>query len=140
MTTDEYVDQEGRYCPVCGSENCTAGDRETDCGYSIQEVHCDDCGVDWEDIYALVGYNLDKKEHLNKIAAEAVQALKDILGAADNNEIYTAKELDTVFGPVCSRLENRLEKIKEMEVRDVHKRKSNTIPAGAGWGTPTSAA
>jgi hypothetical protein len=48
-----YLDLNGICCPYCGSQNIEGGyfDNEGKC----QQVECHECGMDWYDIYELVG-------------------------------------------------------------------------------------
>jgi transposase-like protein len=51
----EYVKSGGNYCPFCGSEDITGGDRNTDGGVHSQEIYCQGCKKDWQDVYSLTG-------------------------------------------------------------------------------------
>lgn len=51
----DYIERGGTRCPSCKSENITGTSRcEVDCGICTQNVHCDDCGLTWDDVYKLV--------------------------------------------------------------------------------------
>ena len=56
MTLEEYGKTGGLKCPFCKSENITGGAWSADFGAAWQEVHCEACGKDWNDLYALTGY------------------------------------------------------------------------------------
>ena len=50
----KYIKSGGVRCPYCGSDNISGGHMEVDCTGAWQDVHCDDCGKDWQDIYKMV--------------------------------------------------------------------------------------
>jgi len=57
MSSDDYVMRGGVCCPDCESEEITTGRMKTDVGVAWQVCLCDDCGMEWEDKYNLVGYD-----------------------------------------------------------------------------------
>lgn len=61
MTNDEYLTKGGNNCPKCNSENLSGDDFSTDSGYALQDVSCDDCGVEWKEFYHLAGYDSLKR-------------------------------------------------------------------------------
>jgi len=52
-----YLSNSGR-CPVCGSGNIEGSHMEADCDSAWQNVTCQDCEANWDDIYRLVGVEL----------------------------------------------------------------------------------
>ena len=57
MTETEYVKSEGTKCPACHGANITGFSVNTGGGGASQEMSCDDCDAEWNDVYTLVGYN-----------------------------------------------------------------------------------
>lgn len=62
MVTDvnRFVENDGAYCPYCGSSNITYV-RSDDYDDTRQLILCEDCASTWYEIYKLVGYELDGK-------------------------------------------------------------------------------
>jgi len=59
LSEQEYVSSRGVRCPFCGAEDIEGDSRvEVDAGVATQEVHCNACGEDWEDVYQLIGTNI----------------------------------------------------------------------------------
>jgi len=59
LTEQEYVQELGQVCPVCqASDIRTAGQANFDADYAWQLVKCEDCNLEWDDVYQLVGYSL----------------------------------------------------------------------------------
>lgn len=57
-TKEEYINAKGNHCPHCGSKSISAGSLQADGGEAWQEVTCDTCGEQWNDIYKLT--NIEK--------------------------------------------------------------------------------
>ena len=57
MTSDEYRDRSGSFCPNCRSTDLNGGSLQADSNYAWQPVSCMDCGADWVDEYILSGYD-----------------------------------------------------------------------------------
>jgi len=56
LTSREYEEKRGCYCPVCGSEDMEGERVESHDGGASQEVTCNSCGSSWTDLYSLSGY------------------------------------------------------------------------------------
>ena len=56
LTSKKYAENSGRYCPLCGSENLTGYDKNSDSSIIWQDMECDNCGAAWSDVYKLSGY------------------------------------------------------------------------------------
>lgn len=57
-TTDaEHARTLGNFCPKCGSADIEAGRLQADEGNAWSEVTCNGCGLEYQDTYALVGFN-----------------------------------------------------------------------------------
>lgn len=57
LNSGEYVKRSGAHCPNCESANIEAdGDINSDGDWMSSQIHCNDCGADWEDVYTLSGY------------------------------------------------------------------------------------
>ena len=56
MTDLEYVQAGGVCCPICEGNDVSAGDREADADYIVQDVECENCGGSWKETYRLTGY------------------------------------------------------------------------------------
>ena len=41
------------HCPYCGSTDIQSGDRNSDDNWISQDVSCNDCELEWEEIYTL---------------------------------------------------------------------------------------
>ena len=61
INTRGYVEKKGVRCPDdnCGSVNIEGGPVEIDASVAIQECVCSDCGLQWSDVYRLVGCECD---------------------------------------------------------------------------------
>ena len=49
-----YLTHKGAYCPYCDTSDIQGGPVEIDSGYCWQEVACNQCGREWQDVYQLV--------------------------------------------------------------------------------------
>lgn len=56
MTDTEYLQAGGNKCPFCESDQVEGSEINIDTKSAWQEVRCNDCGGDWNDLYQLVGY------------------------------------------------------------------------------------
>lgn len=57
----EYVERGGPYCPFCGSDKVqTTSQVDVDAGTAAQDVECEKCGREWQDLYDLVGISIPK--------------------------------------------------------------------------------
>lgn len=56
MTNRGYVRVKGQKCPFCRSTDLTGDSFNADGGQATQEMYCNDCGNEWEDVYRLIGY------------------------------------------------------------------------------------
>jgi hypothetical protein len=52
---NEYINHGGNKCPFCGAWNITAGDSTFEAAEAWQDVHCEECGKDWVDVFKMVG-------------------------------------------------------------------------------------
>jgi hypothetical protein len=57
LTDKEYVGKGGLICPYCGSDQITGDEINVDAGHATQEVSCEDCKKEWQDVYRLTGYS-----------------------------------------------------------------------------------
>ena len=48
-----YIGSGGVRCPHCKSENITGSHIEVDSTSAWQDISCDDCEMEWRDIYTL---------------------------------------------------------------------------------------
>ena len=51
---NEYIKNKGIKCPICGSKHLEGGHIEVDAGGAWQEIGCNACNAEWNDIYKLV--------------------------------------------------------------------------------------
>ena len=52
----KYLESAGGICPYCTSTDITApGQTEMDGMHAWQNVICESCGSEWQDVYKLVG-------------------------------------------------------------------------------------
>ena len=64
LTSKKYLENCGNICPVCRSQNISAGNHEPSSNEVWFEVTCKNCGATWQDVYELVCYdNLKKGTH-----------------------------------------------------------------------------
>lgn len=56
LTSDEYVEEHGRGCPNCRSGNVLGGAFEVEDERCWQNITCQSCGFEWNDLYRLAGY------------------------------------------------------------------------------------
>lgn len=56
MTNRGYVRVHGTKCPFCRSEDIVGDDINVDGGQATQEMSCNECDAEWEDVYRLIGY------------------------------------------------------------------------------------
>jgi len=54
-----YVDNQGLKCPYCGSVDLACDNLDADGGYAHQDIECNGCGREWQDVYRLVDVNVD---------------------------------------------------------------------------------
>lgn len=58
MTDKEYVEHSGTRCPYCKGDNVrTRGELQADGSSGWQAAVCEDCGSEWSDLWALVGWS-----------------------------------------------------------------------------------
>ena len=55
----KYVEGGGDHCPFCGRDTLSGGDRDMDGGIMSQEVTCESCGKEWQDLYKLYDIYVD---------------------------------------------------------------------------------
>ena len=61
LTEQEYISKGGQLCPRCKSSDIrTYGEANFDDDYVWQRIICEDCSVEWDDVYKLVGYTLSE--------------------------------------------------------------------------------
>lgn len=59
----EYIANSGNRCPHCGSFSIEAPDcPEVEGAAAHQRVVCNDCGKEWNDLYTLIGVDLDPSD------------------------------------------------------------------------------
>lgn len=56
-----YLQGGGVRCLYCGSESLTGTDIRTDIGIAWQNISCDDCGEEWNDVYTLTGITVEER-------------------------------------------------------------------------------
>lgn len=56
MTSKDYVEHDGVYCPACGSEHADAGGFVRRYCRAEQLMTCKICDSDWVEVYKLKGY------------------------------------------------------------------------------------
>jgi DNA uptake protein ComE-like DNA-binding protein len=56
MTSNEYIEQGGTVCPFCKSQDIEGQEVNINAGSAWQEVSCNQCSQEWQDIYTLNGY------------------------------------------------------------------------------------
>jgi|WetSurSiteA1Bulk_404760.scaffolds.fasta_scaffold773768_1 hypothetical protein len=49
----EYLKSDGLLCPFCGSSYIVAGDIEFEVAEVWQDVRCNDCKKEWNEVYTL---------------------------------------------------------------------------------------
>lgn len=59
LVVQEYLKVDGCHCPKCKSYNIEGEFAEIDSGEAWQHIVCNDCGAEWNDIYKLVGMELE---------------------------------------------------------------------------------
>lgn len=52
---EEYLENGGTRCPVCGSDHLSGEQFEAEPGSASQLIICNDCGSSWSDVYTLSG-------------------------------------------------------------------------------------
>lgn len=45
------LNQHFNECPCCGSDDLNGGSFQSDSGSAWQEVTCDNCGAEWQEVY-----------------------------------------------------------------------------------------
>lgn len=53
-----YLDNGGRYCPCCESEEIEGREVDIDAGTATQQVVCNQCHASWVDQYTLTGFEI----------------------------------------------------------------------------------
>lgn len=56
ISSERYVKQDGRECPVCGNDDLDYGSQDFHPGGMSQGVGCKECESDWLDVYTLTSY------------------------------------------------------------------------------------
>lgn len=51
----KYLKHRGVKCPNCGSPDITGESIEVDAGGATQEISCNECPAQWQDVYTLTG-------------------------------------------------------------------------------------
>jgi len=91
---EEYVADGGYYCPVCGSDDPEAvGPVDIDGSVATQEVHCNACGANWNDVLKLTGVS-------DMVYDKLVVELK--LGDTSYGKQVLDRKADTVVGDLIS--------------------------------------
>jgi formate dehydrogenase maturation protein FdhE len=54
-----YLKTDGQQCPLCGSDDISAGSVDIEGGSAVQEVTCSECDTVWNDRYTLTDVELD---------------------------------------------------------------------------------
>lgn len=49
-----YIKKKGVSCPFCAAESIHGGFVEIEAGKAFQDMHCAECGKEWQDVYQLV--------------------------------------------------------------------------------------
>ncbi len=60
LTSEQYIESNSSKCPFCLSHNIEGQGLQADADYAWQPVLCLDCGEGWHDVYALIGYEIEK--------------------------------------------------------------------------------
>ncbi len=60
-TNEQHIENGGDQCPHCNSKEIQGGCIYFDTGSAWQEVTCNDCGKEWQDLYTLTGYATTNK-------------------------------------------------------------------------------
>jgi formate dehydrogenase maturation protein FdhE len=55
----EYIEGNGKVCPICGSKNISSGGPQIDKDKITVGTMCYDCESTWDMIYALNGFGVD---------------------------------------------------------------------------------
>lgn len=56
LTNEEYL-KDSDQCPFCRSRNiCGTSSLGAEAGEAWQNISCNDCGKQWQDIYKMTGY------------------------------------------------------------------------------------
>ena len=56
MTQKQYLSHDGMKCPKCKSELIGAGSIEAEALYGWQDIKCQECDYEWQDLWTLTGY------------------------------------------------------------------------------------
>lgn len=57
MTPEDYVVNQGNFCPHCDSNDLEGGKFDVDTNRAWQAITCLSCEATWNDVYHLVGYD-----------------------------------------------------------------------------------
>lgn len=64
-SSGSYLEREARYirhsgvrCPCCHSDSLTGSEWNSDGGIATQDVGCDECNAQWQDVYTLTGLDV----------------------------------------------------------------------------------
>lgn len=58
LTDEEFVAQDGQFCPCCGSDDLNQEDMSSFARRIYQEVSCNTCHAAWNAIFRLTEYDL----------------------------------------------------------------------------------
>jgi transposase-like protein len=61
MTNKEYLNYGGSKCPKCKSENISTGAFNTDSNEAWCSVTCEDCKLEFTELYKLIGFKLEEE-------------------------------------------------------------------------------
>jgi RNA polymerase subunit RPABC4/transcription elongation factor Spt4 len=59
---ERYIEEDGTFCPFCGSEKLDWKSLEFDDLYPTQKVFCRTCGREWEDEYKIINFYWVQKD------------------------------------------------------------------------------
>jgi len=54
----EKVRKDGNHCPECHNSDISGGSVEVQANTAFQEVACNNCGAEWNDLYTLSGVEI----------------------------------------------------------------------------------
>ena len=57
-TQAQYVEERGKYCPGCGSDQVEGDNPDFSQGEASLRKFCNDCGRGWLEVYELRGFGL----------------------------------------------------------------------------------
>jgi hypothetical protein len=56
MTQEQYIENEGRKCPKCRSEDITGDPIEVSGGQGWNDCYCNECKYRWQEQWTLIKY------------------------------------------------------------------------------------